>query len=240
MRDDIYQHKKDPLEKFTFSKEVSDVFDDMINRSVPGYKDVLNMSGEIIKKFYQPDTMIYDLGASTGALPLKLIEIFQGLRFRYKGIDNSLPMVEKARSYLKKVSHDQEIDFMKGDIEGFFFKDASVIVSSYTMQFIPPERRESLFQEIYNSLTASGIFILSEKVVEEDERLNLFYQERHYQMKKKEGYSDLEIAQKRDAIENVLIPFTFERNIEMLRRCGFSTISIFYKWYNFVSILAVK
>ena len=244
MRDEIY---KEPLlkpEKFEFSEKVAGVFDDMISRSVPYYNANQFMTAEMAADFYIENTMIYDLGCSIGKTAHFLSAAFDAKRFIYTGIDNSPAMIDKAKTSFQELPpgfpQNQKIEFVSGDIENYHYQKSSVIIANYTFQFISPEKRLPLLKNLYTALYPRGILLISEKVTEKDETISDLFSKLHHKMKKSHGYSDLEIIQKRDALENVLIPNTAEKNIELLNEAGFQSVSIYHKWYNFASYIALK
>lgn len=238
MRDEIFKVPGSGKTPFEFNAQVAAVFDDMVSRSVPFYKEVLQMSAELAHEFYQPGTTIFDLGCSTGALAGNLARAFEGKPFSYVGVDNSADMIARATANFK--DNAQHIRFCEGDITQTEFSDASVIVSNYTFQFLRPLARQALLRKIFASLKSDGCLILSEKCLEDSADVSRVFADRYHALKERNGYSKLEIAEKRDALENVLIPFRVNENIAMLREAGFNPVSIFFKAYNFVSFLALK
>jgi tRNA (cmo5U34)-methyltransferase len=241
MKDEIFKTPGAGKTPFEFNKQVADVFDDMVSRSVPFYKEVLQMSAELAREFYQPGTTIYDLGCSTGALARVLTEQFGNEEFSYLGVDSSAEMIHRANSLCPRIhSGANKIEFECNDITEIDFKNASVIVSNYTFQFLRPLARQTLLKKIFSSLKSGGCLILSEKCLEDSADVSRVFADRHHALKERNGYSRLEIAEKRDALENVLIPFRVSENVEMLREAGFNPVSIFFKCYNFASFLAIK
>lgn len=195
------------------------------------------MSAELARDFYHEDTTIYDLGCSTGGLLADLRQQFGGKPFRYSGIDTSADMIARAR---ERAGNDASVTFACEDITAFPFTDASVVVANYTFQFLKPLARQALLRKLYGSLKNDGCLILSEKCLEDSADVSRLYADHYHALKARNGYSQLEIAEKREALENVLIPFRVSENIEMLRDAGFAPVSIFFKYYNFVSFLALK
>jgi len=226
MKDSLFNAPGTGKQPFEFNAQVADVFDDMVSRSVPFYAEILQMSAEVAGEFYQQQTKLYDLGCSTGTLKKYLHATVD-----YIGIDSSPDMVQKAGGAPQ---------FVCGDIAAYEYQPASVFVANFTLQFLRPLARQGLLRKIYSSLTTDGCLILSEKCLEDSADLSRVFANRHHALKERNGYSKLEIAEKRDALENVLIPFRVSENIEMLRDAGFNPISIFFKCYNFVSFLAIK
>lgn len=239
MRDNVFNFPGSGKRPFEFNAQVAAVFDDMVSRSIPFYSEVLQMSAELAHDFYAPNTMIYDLGCSTGALVPHLQQQFADRAFAYLGLDSSVPMIEKALGH-KTSAGNNTVDFQVSDITAVEFAPASVFVSNYTFQFLKPLARQALLRRIYAALTNDGCLILSEKCVEDSADVSRLYADHYHAMKARKGYSQLEIAEKREALENVLIPFRVSENIEMLREAGFNPVSIFFKCYGFTSFLALK
>lgn len=241
MKDDIFNTPGAGRKPFEFNAQVAQVFDDMVSRSVPFYRDVISMSAELAREFYRSETMIYDLGCSTGALLPLLQNCFAGSMFHYTGIDSSEDMIKRARlAYPGINSGVSNINFSHADITNIDFSMTSVFVSNYTFQFLKPLARRALLKKIFSSLTPGGCLILSEKCLEESADMSRVFADRYHALKERNGYTKLEIAEKRDALENVLIPLRVSENMEMLRESGFNPVSIFFKCYNFVSFIAVK
>lgn len=241
MRDELFKSPGSGKTPFEFNEQVAAVFDDMAERSVPFYREVLRMTAELAHDFYRTETQIYDLGCSTAALLVPLHEQFATREFHYTGIDSSAPMIERARQrHLQLGKTPAKIELLVADIAAVDFQPASVFVANYTLQFLKPLARQALLRKIYNSLTDNGCLILSEKCLEDSADVSRLYAEHYHALKARNGYSALEIAEKREALENVLIPFRVSENAEMLRSAGFSPVSIFFKCYGFTSFLALK
>ncbi len=236
-KDNIFKIEKIESD-FQFNKEVANIFDDMLNRSIPFYRQVIEAIGEILEKALPQNPVIYDLGCSTGNTLIYLASVLKDKKPELIGIDNSKDMVEKAKEKAK--AYNKEIEFIVSDIESIEFKQADAIIMNYTLQFIRPLKRPEIIKKNYKSLKEKGIFILSEKVILEHPELNRDFLEIYYNFKKKQGYSELEIAKKREALENVLIPFTIKENIGLLKNAGFSYSTTFFQWINFASFVAVK
>lgn len=239
MRDEIFKEPGAGRQRFEFNAQVAAVFDDMASRSVPFYHEVLAMSAELARDFYQQGTQIYDLGCSTGSLLKALLTEFGNTPFRYTGIDSSPAMIEKAHEKFSGQLSEQH-RFVCADITEFAYEPASVVVANYTLQFLKPLARQPLLRKIFSALSNHGCLIVSEKCLEDSADISRLYTEHYHALKLRNGYSMLEIAAKRDALENVLIPFRVSENTEMLEAAGFSPVSVFFKYYNFVSFLALK
>lgn len=241
MRDELFKEPGSGKIPFEFNEQVAAVFDDMAERSVPFYREVLRMTAELARDFYRPQTQIYDLGCSTAALLPALHEQFGTGEFYYTGIDSSAPMIERAQKRRWQLARTAaKIELLVADITAVEFPRASVFVSNYTFQFLKPLARQALLRRIYHSLTDNGCLILSEKCLEDSADVSRLYADHYHALKLRNGYSALEIAEKREALENVLIPFRVSENIEMLRGAGFNPVSIFFKCYGFTSFLALK
>ncbi len=234
MKDKIF---KKPIEKqFEFDEEVASVFDDMLERSVPFYKENLNLQIDILKNFLDENDRIIDLGSSTGTFLIELSKKIENLNLI--GIDNSPAMVKKAN--LKAKAFGSNAKFIEADFLEYDFSNSNAVIANYTIQFIRPLKREKLIQKIYNSLKNQGIFLMSEKLISENKKLNKIMIDLYYSFKKEMGYSEYEISQKREALENVLIPYTMHENIEMLKNAGFRDIEVIFRWNNFATFMAFK
>ncbi|PLX94552.1 MAG: carboxy-S-adenosyl-L-methionine synthase CmoA [Desulfuromonas sp.] len=237
--DKIYSHPQ-PVLPFEFNERVVEVFDDMIGRSVPLYRESLLRQAQLARKFYQPGTRIYDLGCSHGNFGIELLRQMEGQPFELQAVDSSAPMLEQYRQRLEPLDGGEHIHLHLDGIEEITLENASVIVINLTLQFLAPELRTALLQRIFNALCPGGILLLSEKVIHADTDLDALEQECYYRFKKENGYSQLEISQKREALENVLIPETCEQHLARLQQVGFSKIDIWLKWFNFMSMLCLK
>lgn len=172
---------------------------------------------------------------------LNFAELISENDVKLVGIDNSAAMLEQARSKLEELGVASSIDLMKKDVEGdMSIRDASVVFMNYTLQFVRPLHRESVLKQIYNGLKPNGCLILVEKVLGNDSLYNRLYIDLYYQYKAQVGYTEKEIQQKREALENVLIPYRIDENLDLLKRCGFTSNEIFFKWFNFAGFVAVK
>lgn len=227
-------------EDFVFNEHVVEVFDDMLDRSIPFYSEVIRASATLLETYLEPGDTVYDLGCSTGTTLLEFCRLLEGKDFSFVGIDSSEPMLEKARLKAELYTKTENLRFLKEDITVMNHMGAGAFILNYTLQFIRPLRREAFLEHLFNSLRPGGVLLLSEKIISHDRRLNREYIDIYHQFKKERGYSELEIAKKREALENVLIPFSIEENRTMLENVGFSTVETFFQWFNFSSIIAVK
>jgi len=223
-----------------FDQAVVDVFPDMISRSVPGYETILSHTGELAYRYVQPQTNCYDLGCSLGASTLAISQRVADRDAKIIAVDNSSAMLEKCASILAASNTSAEIQLINGDICDIEISNASLIVMNFTLQFVPLAQRPQLLEKIYQGLNPGGCLIISEKLSFEPESLNTLLSELHHDFKRAQGYSDLEISQKRDSIENVLVPETLETHIQRLRACGFQSASPWFQCFNFCSLVAIK
>ncbi|MCG8611611.1 MAG: carboxy-S-adenosyl-L-methionine synthase CmoA [Pseudomonadales bacterium] len=240
-RDDLYAKALGPVPDFAFDESVARVFPDMIRRSVPGYTTIIPMLELIAHRYYQVNTVAYDLGCSLGASTLA---VRHGLKqhpdAKIIAIDNSEAMLEKCNHYIELDNAPTPVDLVCQDIDNVQYEKASVIVLNFTLQFIPLEKRSQLLARLNESLVPGGVLVLSEKVRSEQSSTQTALTSLHEDFKRANGYSDLEISQKRSAIENVLIPETLSEHQTRLTDAGFSAIHTWYQCFNFISLIAVK
>jgi len=246
--DDIYSKKEVQIPPFEFNESVAHVFDDMAVRSIPFYLEVERMTAELSAEFYQNGTYIYDLGCSTGTA---MIQIDKELEKRKRepegiiGIDNSEAMCLEAKTKIAEYANagnknGNRFQTLQCDVEDAEFHSASAVIMNYTLQFVSPLKREKLIQKIYNALVPKGVLIVSDKVHQSSTDVSRIFMDKYYDFKRRNGYSDVEIWQKREALENVLIPYTIGEERSLFSKCGFETIDIFFSWYNFTSFLCIK
>lgn len=238
-RDRLFATPQPLLPDFTFGDETAAVFDDMLQRSVPLYDEIQRMIVEIASDFAVDGTAVYDIGCSTGATLHALATIACDVTL--VGIDSSAAMLSRARARLDSAALPRRVLLHQQDLDhGLQIEHASVVVLSLTLQFVRPLHRERLLRSIHHGLVPQGCLIVIEKVLGESSMLNRLFIKHHYDFKRRNGYEEIEIAQKREALENVLIPYRLEENRELLMRVGFVQPEIFFKWYNFCGLLAVK
>jgi tRNA (cmo5U34)-methyltransferase len=225
--------------QFTFDNAVARVFPDMIKRSVPGYAETVAMSGVIAGEYARDNTRLYDLGCSLGAVTLAMRHGIKAENCNIIGIDNSAAMIEQAGHYLALDDGLVEVELVCADITSQPIENASVVALNYVLQFIAQDQRLDLLSRIAWGLNRGGALILSEKICFDDDEQQL-QDKLHLDFKRANGYSELEIAQKRSAIEHVLIPETEAIHIARLKQAGFSRVIRWYQCFNFVSFLAIK
>ena len=223
--------------KFEFDEAVASVFDDMLSRSVPYYDEVRALIISLILAEEKNEKKILDLGSSTAKFLLDL-HSKMSTKMRLKGLDNSKAMLDRARQKCQAFGANIELEL--ADMLSYDYKNEDVIVANYTLQFIRPIQRLELVKKLYSGLNDEGMFIFSEKIVFEDKILDKQMIDIYYAYKKEQGYSEYEIAQKREALENVLIPFTIKENIQMCKDAGFTKIQTLFQWANFVTFVVKK
>lgn len=237
---DVVFNEPAPVGDFKFDAKVAKVFDDMVSRSVPFYDEMQRMTAQLAGDFAMPNTNLYDIGCSTGTTLLAL-DHFIDQSVRFVGIDNSPEMLAEAHKKAANAVTKRMIQFEKSDMHGEIkMENASVITLLLTLQFVRPLHRERIMRSIYEGLNENGALILIEKLTSEDTVFNRLFINHYYDYKRKNGYSEIEISKKREALENVLIPYRMEENFELLRYAGFRRIEVFFRWYNFCGIIAVK
>tara|TARA_B100000809_G_C15122716_1_gene524960 strand:+ start:1238 stop:1972 length:735 start_codon:yes stop_codon:yes gene_type:complete len=238
--DDIYASPLGELSDFRFDQDVVEVFPDMIKRSVPGYATIVGMIGNLAERYAQTGTNCYDLGCSLGAATLAMRHRIKAANCPIIAIDNSSAMVKHCAKVMAADSGELPVELICSDIQDVDISNASVVVLNFTLQFIDINQRCAILQRIYAGLRPGGVLILSEKVAFDDAPHHELMIELHHNFKRANGYSDLEIAQKRSAIENVLIPETLEAHRERLKQAGFASSDVWFQCFNFASMIAIK
>lgn len=234
-KDKVFQNKIS--KQFEFDEAVASVFDDMLDRSVPYYKQSLELTNNFVRKYVEKDDKVFDLGCSTASTLISLAQK-SDVPLNLIGVDNSDAMLARARR--KTNAFNLDIDLICDDIFDIDISDAKVVIANYTLQFIRPLQREKLIAKIYDGLKEGGIFIFSEKIIYDDKILNKHCIDEYYDFKKTQGYSEFEISQKREALENVLIPYSEDENKKMIKEAGFKSCQTIFKWVNFATFIAFK
>lgn len=234
MRDSLFVQK--PTKQFEFDESVASVFDDMLARSIPFYQEQVKLIAHFASLSLQNGGRVYDLGSSTGNVLFALSHLAP--KAECIGLDNSSAMIE--RSNLKAQAYGGNIRFEEANFLTYDFQSSQVVIANYTMQFVRPLQRETMIQKIANSLDNGGVFLMGEKMISPEKRLDRAMIEHYYSYKSSQGYSELEIAQKREALENVLVPYTMDENLTMLKNSGFIHIEVLFKWVNFALLIAKK
>lgn len=239
-KDALFARPRPHLVDFTFDERVAAVFPDMIRRSVPGYGDIIALTGLIGAQYAQPHSNCYDLGCSLGATTLSLRRRITAPGCRIVGVDNSGAMLERCRQVLAEETDGPEVELVCADIRTTSVENASVVVLNFTLQFVPPAERDALLTRISAGMRPGAVLVLSEKVAFGDTEAQAVMEELHLEFKRANGYSELEISQKRTALENVLVPETVDTHRERLERAGLHRVTPWYQCLNFASLLAFK
>jgi tRNA (cmo5U34)-methyltransferase len=239
-KDRLYADPREVVADFVFDEQVAAVFPDMIRRSVPGYSTIINMIGTLASRTVIPDSRCYDLGCSLGAAALAMHRGIGGHALPIVAVDNSPAMLNQARRYLAQAAELSAFELVCADILEVPIETAAMVVLNFTLQFIEPTRRPYLLQKIHQGLLPGGVLVLSEKIALASESAQRLFDEMHDNFKKAQGYSELEISQKRAALERVLLPETLECHRQRLEAVGFSTVEVWFQCFNFVSLLAIK
>ncbi|MGN8422871.1 carboxy-S-adenosyl-L-methionine synthase CmoA [Helicobacter pylori] len=246
MKDTLFNESLN--KRFCFDEKVAHVFDDMLERSIPYYHEMLNLGAYFIAQNLKeniypkslpkslPKPLIYDLGCSTGNFFIALNQQIQQ-DIELIGIDNSMPMLKKAQEKLKDFNN---VRFECMDFLEVEFREASAFSLLFVLQFVRPMQREVLLKKIYNSLALNGVLLVGEKIMSEDRILDKQMIELYYLYKQNQGYSHNEIAFKREALENVLVPYSLKENIALLESVGFKHVEALFKWVNFTLLAARK
>ena len=239
-KDQVFADNSAQVADFVFDRKVAKVFDDMVSRSVPYYAEMQRMTGELARDFAKPNTNLYDIGCSTATTMILLDDVVDK-SVKFIGLDNSQEMLDKAKDKMAQAGFNRQYELSVTDLnQPFAIENASVATLLLTLQFVRPLYRERVVKSLYDGLNHDGALILIEKVTSEDTIFNRLFINNYYDFKKRNGYTETEISQKREALENVLIPYRMEENFELLRKVGFKQIEVFFRWYNFCAIIAVK
>ena len=242
-RDRVFLKPRELTSDFEFNDEVAEVFDDMISRSVPLYMEQQGMIKEIGKYFSVKGTNIYDLGCSTATTLINLCnEVDSSICLI--GYDKSLPMIKRAKEKIKLYGFEDRIEVrycdFNGELDELSMENASLVTMCWTLQFIRPLKRDNLIQKIYDALIENGVLLVTEKILTNNSLMNRIFVNFYYDYKKRQGYSNEEIVGKREALENVLVPYRVDENIEMLKRNGFEIVETYFQWYNFTGFICIK
>ena len=237
MKDNIYRTPSEQIEDFKFDTKVAQVFPDMISRSVPGYQEIIDLSGILADYYTQENSNIYDLGCSLGASSLAICKYAQ-TQARLIAVDNSFDMLKGCKENLQQ----QKLPFtvLQSDLKEVEITHASVVVMNFVLQFIAPEKRNELLSKIFNGLNSNGALIIAEKIKFSNQHQQNHHESWHQHFKKANGYSELEVAQKRAALENILISDTEQQLTNRIKNAGFKVVEKWFQAFNFVAFIAIK
>ena len=240
LKDDLFRNRRSQGD-FVFNQQVADVFDDMVVRSIPGYETIVSTIGGFAKKYYSPNSNIYDLGCSLGGVTFEICKQLGNSDFNLVAIDNSEAMIERLVEKKTNLGGlENSVKILCEDINDTAIENASVVILNFTLQFLPPKCRNQLIKRIYNALIPGGILVLSEKIVLDDKSLNSLFIEMYHKFKESNGYSELEISQKRLALENILIPEPISVHKSRHVSAGFNSFEVWFQQLNFVSMISLK
>lgn len=253
-KDSLFASPLGDIQRFRFNQAVVDVFPDMLQRSVPGYESIIAQSALLASRYVQAQSNLYDLGSSLGATAISMQDALHELSpsqtegCEIHAIDNSRAMVDASRELINRSSTDKRTALQKlvpihvteADLKTCPLSNASVVAMNFTLQFVDLNARASLMKRIANALRPGGVLILSEKVCFSDPIVNALHIDMYHAFKSANGYSDLEISQKRTALENVLVPDTLTTHKERLLGAGFKHASVWFQCFNFASLIAIK
>jgi tRNA (cmo5U34)-methyltransferase len=238
--DKLFSTHLNKIADFSFDENVAAVFPDMISRSIPGYPLMIENIGRLAHQYCQPNSTIYDLGCATGTATLSMAKHVAVNDCQIVGLDNSPAMVKQCQQFVSQYHHPCPVKIKCADITTFMYQPSSVILMNFTLQFLAPQHREAMLQRIYEALLPGGVLILSEKFTHEHELGNELLINLHHQFKSDNGYSDLEISQKRTALENVMLTDSMATHTSRLEAVGFANIIPWFSCFNFMSLVAVK
>lgn len=240
MRDTIYNSTLTNVADFRFDDKVAAVFPDMIQRSVPGYSNIIAMTGLIAARHAQDHTLCYDLGCSLGASTLAMVSQLQNRPLQFIAVDNSAAMLLRCQQAIDTLTVRPDIELVCDSLQDVEINNASIVVLNFTLQFVPLAERDAVIRNIYNGLQPGGALILSEKIRFENPVMQELTTELHHAFKMANGYSELEVSQKRSALENVLLPETLATHEQRLRDAGFANYGVWFQCFNFLSLVAIK
>jgi len=239
-RDELYAGEQAPDAPFEFNDAVASVFPDMLRRSIPGYAESLAAIAALARRHVTPGSRCYDLGASLGAATLAIRHNIRVDGCRIIAVDNAPAMVRRCREAIAADGAATPVDVLQADVCAVPIENASLVVMNYTLQFLPRDERPGLLERIHAGLADGGVFVLSEKVVHDDPRIEALLVDLHHEHKRRHDYSALEISRKRAALENVLVPDSVQTHLERLRNAGFRHAGVWLRWFNFVSLVAIR
>ena len=238
--DNIFAAPVNKLGDFQFDQQVAEVFPDMIKRSVPGYSNIITAIGMLTKRFAQDDSNLYDLGCSLGAATIEMRRNVSRSNCKIIAVDNSSAMIERCQLHINAFKSNTEVEVVCGDIQQIDITNASVVILNFTLQFIDPQDRQTLISNIYRGLKPGGILLVSEKLRFENETAQQLLTDLHHDFKRANGYSELEISQKRTALENVMLTDTLDIHRQRFENAGFGTSELWFQCFNFSSMIAIK
>jgi len=238
--DKVFSQPLKEIDDFNFDDKVAEVFPDMIRRSVPGYESIIRHLATFARLFVTDNSNVYDLGSSLGAATLSMRRSITASNVKMIAVDNSASMVDRSKKVFSAYGSDIPVDVVLDNIENIDIQNASMVVLNFTLQFIDKETRTLLLKNIVNGLKPGGLLVLSEKIHFNNPVTQKIINDMHLDFKRENGYSELEISQKREALQDILIPETFDEHRDRLLNVGFRSADIWFQQYNFASMVAIK
>lgn len=242
-KDEIYTSDESGGQPFRFNTAVAEVFPDMLRRSIPGYGASIEAIGSLAARYVTANSNCYDLGCSLGAATLAMQTGINTDGCKIIAVDNAPAMVERCREVIATADDGESatsVEVRQADISDIEISNASMVVMNYTLQFLSVEARAAIVQRIFDGLLPGGLFLLSEKVVDDDAHMEELLVDLHHEHKRRNDYSQLEISRKRAALENVLLPESVPTHLARLNSAGFAHSAVWLRYFNFVSIVAIK
>lgn len=239
-QDRLYSKSLKVIEQFQFDDSVAAVFEDMVTRSVPGYLLLLDLLGVVAEKMIKPNSLCYDLGCSLGASTLSIRHNIQTKACKIIAIDNSKAMTNRCEQIINNDKTAVPVCVLNQNVLDYSFEPCQFVAMNLLLMFIAKNQRTKLIKSIYDQLNPGGVLFISEKIAFADNHENKLINDLHHQFKIHQGYSQLEVAQKREAIEHVLIPETFEEHKNRLNQVGFKSTYMLFQSFNFISFIAIK
>jgi len=236
----IYSNPHTQVKDFAFDAQVVEVFPDMISRSVPGYNTIIDTIGRLSQRFVENSSSVYDLGCSLGAATLAIRKGINAKDCKIISVDNSPAMVERCKMHINAFKGETPVEVIEGNIQDISIENASMVVLNFTLQFIDKAERQTLINSIAKGINTGGILVISEKISHGDPTIDEHLIDLHHDFKRANGYSELEVAQKRTALENVMRTDSIEQHIERLTNAGFTHVSPWFQCFNFISFIAIK
>ena len=239
-QDNLFSTPIAKLGDWTFDERVADVFPDMIQRSVPGYASIISMIGMLAERFVRPGSRVYDLGCALGAATVAMRRTIKAEDCRIIAVDNSAAMAKRCRQHLDAFRAITPVEVIQADIRDVPIENASLVVLNFTLQFLDPADRQPMLDRIFAGLNPGGAIVLSEKFSFQDTAIGELLFEMHHDFKRANGYSELEISQKRSMLENVMLTDSVDTHKTRLRRAGFGHAETWFQCFNFGSLIALK
>lgn len=239
-KDHIYAEPLAHIQDFRFDDQVADVFPDMIQRSVPGYQSIIQTIGQMAERYQQTNSHYYDLGCSLGAASLAMRRHISASGSKIIAVDNSAAMVQRCQRHLSAFRSEVPVEVLEADICELPLENAAMVVINFTLQFLAKPQRNALIERVYQALKPGGILVLSEKIVSANTQSNDLLIELHHNFKRANGYSELEISQKRTALEKVMQPDSIAEHQARLQQAGFAESTLWFQCFNFCSMVAFK